>query len=221
MNKKNLILSMAVLVVMSGMNMVYAADESTDDNAVKNRPEAGCPVPSGERPDFGEFQGPPPMGPKHFECGPGERGPKHFEGRHPSHEEMQAKKAEIDKRLKLTDEQKQKIELQKQQDREKIKPIMNEMQAKKKEFKTVLDDESLSPADKDKKIKEIRDSLRELKTQAESLRKENMNSFENILTDKQKKEFSKIKEEQKKEMEQRKKQFEKNKDKNCSKKNSQ
>ena len=45
--------------------------------------------------------------------------------------------------------------------------------------------------------------------QADNCRKENMKNFESILTEKQKKEFSKIKEEQRKNMEKRKKEFNK------------
>ena len=201
MNKKYLVLSAALLLTMAGMNLAYAEDNAVDASKVKGNVETN-------KPDFGEFQGPPPA--HEFGAPPMKHHPpRHFEGKRPSPEEMQAKKAEFEKRLKLTDEQKEQIELQKQQDREKIKPIINDIHIKKQEFKTILEDESLSQADKDKKLKELKDGLRELKGQAEELRKENMNNFESILTDKQKKEFSKIKEEQKKEMEQRRKHFEK------------
>ena len=209
MNKKSLIVSAAVLFTMAGMNISYAADENTSDlQSVKTPIETAKPVPLGEEPLPHEFKAPPSGAPHHFD-GPGKPGPKHFERKHPSKAEMEAKKAEIEKRLKLTDEQKNEIELQKQKDREKIKPIFDEIQLKKKEFKTVLEDESLSQQYKELKLKEIKDSLRELKGQAEAVRKDNMTNFENILTEKQKKEFSKIKEEQKKEMEQRRKAFEK------------
>lgn len=216
MNKKTLILSLAVIFTMSGINIVYAAESNADKSKVKNKIEKGCPESFSQRPDFGKFQCQHKEGQQHFKGHPDVFAPKHFEGRHPSPEEIRAKKAEIDKRLKLTDEQKQQIENQKQLDREKIKPIVEQIKVKKNEFKSVLEDESLSSADKDKKLKELKDSLRELKNQAETLRKENMANFESILTDKQKKEFSKIKEEQKKEMEQRRKQFEKQHCKKCS-----
>ena len=209
MNKKSLILSAAVLFTMAGMNISYAADENTSDvQSVKTPIEATKSAPLGEKPLSGEFKAPPAGAPHHID-GPGKPGPKHIERKHSSKAEMEAKKAEIEKRLKLTDEQKNQIELQKQKDREKIKPIFDEIQLKKKEFRTVMEDESLSKTDKELKLKEIKNSLRELKAQAEAVRKDNMTNFENILTEKQKKEFSKIKEEQKKEMEQRRKDFEK------------
>lgn len=209
MNKKSLILSAAVLLTMAGINMVYAADENAvDTQAVKTPPEAAKPLPLADRPMKGEFDA-PPAGPHHHFDGPKNPRHKHMERKHPSKAEMEAKKAEIEKRLNLTEEQKEKIEIHKKQSREKIKPVFDEIQIKKKEFKTVLDDSSLPQEEKELKLKEIKNELRELKNQADSIRKENMENFENILTEKQKKEFSKIKEEQKKEMEQRRKAFQK------------
>lgn len=200
--KKHVIFSLAALFIMSGFNICYADTAPVTD-------EPFTPVECGDNmppmgPPPGDRQGPPP----HFRGTDG-HGPKHFDNRHPSRAEMDKKRAEIDKRLKLTDKQKKQIELQKQQDREKIKPVLDSMRAKKQEFRAIQEDNTLSQEDKDKKLKEVKDSLKELKQQADTLRKENMQNFENVLTDKQKKEFAKIKEEQKKEMELRKKQFDK------------
>lgn len=206
MNKKGIILSLAVIFALSGFSIANAADTSAKTK-VKGNVETQAP----QRPPFGEFQGVPPLHEKFDGKAPIEhfgKPPKHM-GKLPSKEEMEAKKAEIDKRLKLTDEQKQAIEVQKKQDIEKMKPIFDDIHKKKQEFKKVMDDKSLSQAEKDKKIKDIKSDLHELKGQADSLRKENMNNFENILTEKQKKEFTKIKNEQKKEMEKRRKVYEK------------
>ena len=193
MNKKIIIVCLAVFFSVTGFNIVNAADTNTKGNVEINRPQ---------KPPFGEFKGP-----QHgnFDAPP----PEHFKGAHPTKEEMEAKKAEIDKRLKLTDKQKKQIELNKQQDRIKMKPIMDDIHAKKQEFREIIENDNLSQAEKDKKLKEVKESMRELKSQADALRKENMDNFESVLTEKQKKEFAKIKEEQKKDMEQRKKEFEK------------
>lgn len=194
MNKKTLLLSMAVLFAFSGINMAYADEAKVDVLPIKTNVETQTIQQVKDFPQFKAHHG--------FHK-------KHFEGNRPSPEEIQAKKVEFEKRLKLTDEQKAQIELQKQQDREKIKPIIDELITKKNEFKTVISDDSLSQAEKEKKLGEIKKDLKELKLQADTLRKENMTNFENLLTEKQKKEFSKIKEEQKKEMEKRRKAFEK------------
>lgn len=208
MNKKILILSVVVLTAVAGLNVSYASDNT-------NNVQTGNV--STETKDFHKFGHPPfdnPDGPPphhDFKKPPfdGHGYDHHFDSQRPSKEEMEAKKAEFEKRLKLTDNQKKQIEIQKNKDREKIKPVMDEIHTKKQEFKTIIDDSSLSQAEKDKQLKKVKDDLRELKMKADSMRKDNMNNFESILTEKQKKEFSKIKEEQKKDMEQRKKNFEK------------
>ena len=196
MNKAPIILSMAIIFAMSGFNIANAATTQTQQQP--------------QRPPFGEFQGPPPLNE-----GFGSQVPQEHFGNHqqhmnrpfPSKAEMEAKKAEIDKRLNLSEKQKQQIEKQKQEDIAKIKPIFEQMKQKRQEFKTVMEDKTLSQETKEKKINELKDDMKTLRNQADTLRKENMNSFENILTEKQKKEFSIIKEEQKKEMAQRRSDF--------------
>lgn len=199
MNKKLIIAYLAVIFSVVGFSVANAADTN---EKVKETVQTQEQVNHPQKPPFGEFKGP-----KHvrFDVSPAD----HSQWKHPTKEEMEAKRAEIDKRLKLTDKQKKQIELNKQQDREKMKPIFDEIHAKKQEFREIIENDNLSQAEKDKKLKEVKESMKELKTQAENLRKENMNNFESVLTEKQKKEFAKIKEEQKKEMEQRKKEFEK------------
>ena len=110
---------------------------------------------------------------------------------HPSKAEMDKKRAEIDKRLKLTKEQKKKLEANRQQGHDKVKPIFEEKQKKLEEIKTLKED------------------IKKLNEQANAYREENMKFFESILTEKQLKEFNKIKEEQKNEMEKRRAEFHK------------
>ena len=56
--------------------------------------------------------------------------PRHF-----SKEEMDAKKVEFEKRLNLTEEQKIQVEINKQNDKEKIKPIIDKLHQKKIDYK--------------------------------------------------------------------------------------
>ena len=128
---------------------------------------------------------------------------------HPSKEEMAAKKAEFDKRLNLTEEQKKQIDENKKQDIEKMKPIFEEMKAKRHAIKAIDFDATLSSEQKEAKKDELKAEMKALKEKADVYRAENMKKFESVLDDNQKKEFKKIQEEQKKEMEKRKEQFKK------------
>lgn len=135
--------------------------------------------------------------------------PHKFHKKGPNPEIMKAKKAEFEKRLNLTEEQKKQIEENKIKDREKIKPIIDELRLKHHEYIKIDKDPNLSKEEKNKAKNELKQELKTLKMQADNCRKENMKNFEAILTPEQKKEFEKIKAEQKKKMEEHKKQFEK------------
>mgnify|MGYP006873194036 CR=1 FL=1 len=90
MNKK-ILLTTIVFTMVGAFGLTFAADNASVQEQ-KNLPQKG------------EFQGPPPRG----EFGKHHRGDmKKF---HPSKAEMEKKKAEFEKRLKLTDEQKKQIE---------------------------------------------------------------------------------------------------------------
>lgn len=115
--------------------------------------------------------------------------------------QMEAKRAEFEKRLNLTDEQKQTIEANKIKDREKMAPIMREIREKQRSFRTIDANTNLSQDQKQKEKQKVKSEIRALKLQADKCRQENMKSFENTLTPKQKSEFEKIKKEQRQEME--------------------
>ena len=201
MNKKVLLSSMVILIALVSYNIGYAANNVTTaketaktvsvEKSVKPEQKKLLPPPS-------ECMGPPPFDVKFKKGHPGMH--PYF---HPSKEEMAAKKAEIDKRLKITDEQKKELEKNKEIDRAKIKPIMEKMEQKKKELHDVYKDDSLTQKKKDKKAEQIRKEIGKLKIQADNQRKENMKHFESVLTVEQKTEFEKIKQEQKAEMEKR------------------
>lgn len=189
MNKKNILSALAVLVVISGFNVCYAEDNTQQQPLVKD-----------EKPFNSEA-----MPPRHHKDMPG----RIDEQKHPMHNpEMRKHKSnrmEIEKRLNLTEEQKQQREIQKQKDIEEIKPILDNIRTKRQEFRAVQEDTNLSQAEKNQKMKKIKSELKELKMKADEKRKEDLKNFESLLTTEQKKEFAKIKEEQ----EQRKKDFDK------------
>lgn len=177
--KNKIFLSTLILMIISSLTISYAAEQ----NAVKK-----------------EIQ-PNPYSYHHMMPPPNKDGKI-------EKPDFAAKRAEFEKRLELTDEQKAKIKANREKDRETMKPVFEQIRAKHEKFREIDADKSLSAEDKEKQKQELKKELKTLKTQADTLRKENMKNFESLLTNKQKKEFAKIKKEQKKEMEKRHKEFE-------------
>lgn len=126
---------------------------------------------------------------------------------HQTKSEMEAKKAEFEKRLNLTEKQKIQIEKNKQKDKEKMKPIFDEMKAKRAEIMSIHKNSKLTDSEKVKKVAELEKDIIDLRVKADELRRANMKNFESVLTKEQLVEFEKIKEEQKLEMEKRFKHF--------------
>jgi Spy/CpxP family protein refolding chaperone len=185
MKNKLYIALLAIIVLISANNICIA---ETKDN---------------------DFPPPPSFG--HFDNGDNPPPPHKFMGNRPSKEEMEAKKLEFERRLNLTESQKNQIEADKQKDREIIKPIIERIKTLKRELHEIDENTTLSQQEKEAKVQKIKSELRELRIQANQCRKENMQRFEAVLTDKQKAEFSKIKEEQRQEMEKRRLEYEKQK----------
>ena len=182
MNKKMFLSALAALIVVCSTGISYAQEATLDDKAQAVMQEKR-----------GHFA--PPS--KHK-----------FKHQGPSKAELEAKRVEFEKRLNLTEEQKLKIEANKQKDKEKMKPLFEEMKAKRGELRSIRLNPALSDLEKSKKSAVIEKDLIDLRVKADELRSNNMKNFENILTKEQKVEFAKIKEEQKKEMEKRRKDFE-------------
>ena len=112
---------------------------------------------------------------------------------------MDEKRAEFDKKLGLTDEQKAKSEQIRKDGFEKMKPIMDQIKVKRDEIKTIRENGSLTQAEANAKVQALHKEIMELKGQAKEIRKQNMQDFEAILTDKQKKTLEKMKQECRKE----------------------
>ena len=100
----------------------------------------------------------------------------------------------LEERLKLTEEQKVKAKEIRMQGHEKIKPVFEQIKAKKQEIKTIKMSK-IAPAEQQKKIAALKSDIKKLKTEARKIRQENMKEFEAILTPEQKAEFEKIKQE--------------------------
>ena len=115
--------------------------------------------------------------------------------------EIQAKKAEFEKRLNLTEEQKQTIEANKIKDKEKMAPIMKDIREKQMSFRAIDTNPNLTAEQKQQEKQKVKAEIKALKLEADKCRQENMKSFENVLTPQQKAEFEKIKKEQKAEVE--------------------
>ena len=104
-------------------------------------------------------------------------------------------------KLKLTDEQKAKLDENRNASREKMKPIFEQMQKNKTKMQVIQSSTKLTDEQKVEQITAVKKEMKELRKQANEIRQADMKFFESQLTDKQKKTFEKIKQDQKKQME--------------------
>ncbi len=103
-------------------------------------------------------------------------------------------KEKFEKRLKLTDAQKEQARVIREKGHEQMKPIMEKIKEKHEEINAVRLSK-LTQQMKDEKVNQLRKEIKELKKQANTIRNQNMREFESILTTKQLKELNKMKEE--------------------------
>jgi len=137
--------------------------------------------------------------------------PKKLEGPHkeimpPPHKNHA--KAQFDKRLNLTEEQKALAKDIRKKGHEEMKPIMDKIKDLKQE-KEMVKLSRISTQAQEEKIAEIDAQIKELRKQAHEMRAKNMKEFEAILTEKQKKELAKMKKEGRKNFEKNRKKCEK------------
>lgn len=102
------------------------------------------------------------------------------------------KKQNFEKRLNLTEKQKEKAKAIHQKGFEQMKPIMEQMKALRKDIEETKKS-SLDEKAKNEKIKKDFEELKSLDSKAHEIRKANSQEFEKILTKKQKKELDKMK----------------------------
>ena len=109
-------------------------------------------------------------------------------------------KEQFEKRLKLTDAQKEQAKQIRMKGHEEMKPIMEKIKLLKQE-KQAVKLSRIAVQMQQEKIAEIDAQIRDLRKQAHELRVKNMKEFESILTAKQKKELKTMKEEGRKKFE--------------------
>ena len=112
----------------------------------------------------------------------------------PKRPDFQKKHEEFEKRLKLTDKQKEQAKELRLKGQEQMKPIMEQIKAKHQEADMVRKSR-IAPQMQQEKLEKINMELKELRKQAHDVRMQNMKDFEAILTKKQLKEFEKMKQE--------------------------
>lgn len=100
----------------------------------------------------------------------------------------------LEEELNLTDKQKQQAKANRIQGRKEMKPIMDEIRAKKEAILDVIDSD-LSKEKQQEKIKSIQEDIKALHKKANEIREKNMANFEKILTKEQKAKFEQIKKE--------------------------
>jgi len=103
-------------------------------------------------------------------------------------------KAKFEKRLKLTDAQKEQAKVIRQKGHDLMKPVMEKMGDIREEMHAVRLSKLAQQA-QEEKLAQLRKEMKDLKKQANDLRMQNMKEFESILTKKQLKELNKMKEE--------------------------
>ena len=101
----------------------------------------------------------------------------------------------FEKRLNLTDKQKEKAKNIHKKVHEQMKPVMDKMMTKRKEMMAIKKNENLSENEKQAKINALSEEIKSLDKQAAEIRKKNSKEFEKILNKKQKKELEKMKSE--------------------------
>ena len=100
----------------------------------------------------------------------------------------------LEDKLNLTDKQKAQAKANRIQGRKEMKPIMDEIRAKKEAILDVMDSD-LSKEKQQEQIKALQAEIKELHKKANAVREKNMKDFEKILTKDQKEKFEQIKKE--------------------------
>ena len=104
------------------------------------------------------------------------------------------KDAEFVKKLGLTEEQKVQYNEVRKKNFERIKPVMDEIMAKKKEAVEIKRNRG-AVTEQEEKLTKIDEDLKVLKKKAHEIQKQNMNDFQAILTKDQKKILDNMKKE--------------------------
>lgn len=127
-----------------------------------------------------------------------EVGVEHAMHKKPTPEQMkQIRKAHeqaFDQKLGLTEVQKLKAKELRKEGHEKMKPVIEQLRAKRQEAETVRNS-TLTVQEKEEKLTVIDRDIEVLKNQKKEIKKQNMKDFESILTREQKKTLKEMKKE--------------------------
>lgn len=107
----------------------------------------------------------------------------------PSKEQL---KRDFEKRLNLSDKQKEKAKAIHQEGREQMRPIIMQIQAKRQEIDAIKRSKLAERAQQER-ISQLEEEIAGLNKQAREIRKKNTQDFEKILNKKQKAELEKMK----------------------------
>ena len=118
----------------------------------------------------------------------------------PKFEQMQKNKLDFEKRLNLTEKQKEKAKKIHQKGASQMKPIMKKIGELRKDIAEIKKSD-LDDATKQEKINKKFQEIKKLDKKAHEIRKQNSKDFEKILTDDQKGELKKMKAEGRKNFE--------------------
>lgn len=112
----------------------------------------------------------------------------------------------FEQKLGLTEVQKLKAKELRKAGHERMKPVMEQIRAKKQEANNIRNSK-LTVQEQEEKLTAIDKDLAELKKQARDIKKQNMKDFESILTNKQKKTLKNMKKEGRKNFEKQRKEL--------------
>ena len=98
----------------------------------------------------------------------------------------------LEEELNLTEAQKQQARQNRIQGRKEMKPVMDEIRAKKEAIMDIFDSD-LTDDKKQEQVKVIQKEIKELHKKANTIREKNMQNFEKILTKEQKTKFEEMK----------------------------
>lgn len=107
----------------------------------------------------------------------------------PNKEQM---KKNFEKRLNLSEKQKQQAKIIHEQGREQIKPIFYQIELKNQEIEAIKRSRMAEKAQQER-INQISEEIKELQKQAREIRRKNSQEFEKILNKKQRAELEKMK----------------------------
>lgn len=136
-----------------------------------------------------------------FAAGQGQMQPQNAHGRY-QNQEMQRplRRPNFDEKLNLTEAQKEKARVIRQQGHAQMRPIFEQLHSKMDQKRLLMQNKNAGVKEA-QELAKLNNEIYALKNQADAIRDKNHKQFEAILTDSQKRTFEKIKREGRKKFE--------------------